>query len=170
MAGHDGPNAGRGCEQRGGLAGDGGQVGLLGTVYIEGMAQFANLALAQRGDGGGQQSGHLRAQIRRDLRGPGQQVVTGQDGFEVAPAGVYALDSPSGLGGVHDVVVVQGPLVDQLDGHTAPDDVSRGRARLGVQYLGGGHGQGRSYPLAAGIDQVTGDLGQEGLIGFDHGS
>ena len=112
VVGHDGPDAGRGSQQGGRLAGDGGQVGLLAAVHVEGMAHLPDLALAQGGDGGSQQPGHLGPQVGGDLRGPGQQVVAGQDGLQVSPTGVHALDGPPGLGVVHDVVVVQGSLVD----------------------------------------------------------
>ena len=61
----------------------------------------------------------LGAEPGRDLRGPGQQEVAGQDGHQVAPAGIGALHAPPGAGLVDDVVVVQRAHVDQLDRHGA---------------------------------------------------
>ena len=63
-----------------------------------------------------------------DLRGPGQQEVAGQDGLEVAPAGVDAVDGAADDGLVHDVVVVERAEVHQLDRHRAGDDLGGGRA------------------------------------------
>ena len=87
--------AGRG-EQRRRLALDGGEVGGLGAVDVVGVLQLAHLALAQPADGGGQQAGHLGAERGGDLGRPGQQEVAGEDGLEVAPPGVDALDACGG--------------------------------------------------------------------------
>ena len=107
--------------------------------------------------------GDLGAERGGDLRGPGQQEVAGQDGPEVPPPGVDALDGAAGDGLVHDVVVVQRAEVDQLAGHAAEHDVVGG----GGAGAGGGDGHHRAQPLAAGHDQVAGDLGQLLVGGLD---
>ena len=99
------------------------QVGGLGPGRVEGVAQLADLPLAQLADGAGQERRHLGAERGGDLRRPGQQEVAGQDGDQVAPSGVDALDAPAVLGLVHDVVVVQGSEVHQLDGHAPLNNV-----------------------------------------------
>ena len=97
-----------------------------------------------------------------DLRRLGQQEVAGEDGLEVAPAGVDALDGAAGGGLVHDVVVVERAEVDELDGDAAQD---RRRAVTGavagVAVAAAAMANAGPEALAAGPDQVAGDLGEE---------
>ena len=116
-------DAARGREQRRRLALDRREVGGLGAADVVGVRSSSDLALAQPADGGGQQAGHLGAERRGDLRGPGQQEVAGEDRLQVAPAGVDALDAAAGVGLVDDVVVVERAEVDQLDRHAAEHHV-----------------------------------------------
>ena len=159
---------GRG-QQRGRLAVDGGEVGLLGAAQVEGALDLEDLALAQLGDGGGEQPGDLGAERRRDLRRLGQQVVAGEDRLEVAPAGVHAVDRAPGRGVVHDVVVVERAEVHQLHRHRAEHDLRRGGAHHVVGGGRRGDGEGGPHPLAAGEDQVAGDLGEERVVGHHRG-
>jgi hypothetical protein len=119
-------DAAGGREQRGRLALDRAEVVGLGTVAVEGPAQLGHLALAQLSDGAGQQGGHLGAEGGGDLRRPGQQEIAGQDGGEVAPPVVHALDATARVGLVHDVVVVERAEVDELHRHTPQDDIVAG--------------------------------------------
>ncbi len=106
-------------EQRCRLARDGSPVGVLGAARIEHRLQLTHLALTQLGDGGGQQSGHVGAERRGDLRCPGQQEVAGQDGPQVPPPGVDRDDRSAGDRLIHDVVVVERSDVHQLDRYSA---------------------------------------------------
>ena len=93
---HERADAGRGREQRRRLAADRLQVLGLGPGRAVGPAQLADLAVAEPADGVGQQRGDLRAQRGRDLRGPGQQEVTREDGLQVSPLGVDGLHARGG--------------------------------------------------------------------------
>ncbi len=99
------------------------EVRVLGAVDVERGPQLDDLALAQPADRGGEQPGDLGAERRGDLRRLGQQEVAGEDGLEVAPAGVDALDGAPGDRLVDDVVVVERAEVDELDRHAAPHRV-----------------------------------------------
>ena len=59
----------------------------------------------------------LGPEVGQDVRGAGEQEVTGEDGDRVAPAGVGAGHAAPHLGLVHHVVVVQRRQVGQLDHH-----------------------------------------------------
>ena len=165
--GHEGPDAARRGEQGRGLALDGAVVALFGAGDVEGVLELGDLALAEAGDGGGQQRGHLRAEAGRDLRRLRQQVVAGEDGLEVAPPGVDALDEVPGGGLVHDVVVVQRAQVHQLAAHPAHHRLGRHGLGAGGGGERGGHGERRPLALAAGLDEVGGDLREEGVVGGD---
>ena len=55
----------------------------------------------------------------------------------------------------------------QLDGDPAGDDVVGGAGRFHARDERGCDGQRRSDPLSAGVDEVPGHLGQEGVVGLD---
>ena len=126
---------------------------------------LADLALAQPGEGGGQQPGHLGPEAGRDAGGPSQQEVAGDDGHQVPPPVVDALDAPPGRGLVHHVVVVQRGLVDQLHRDRPEQDFLGG---VGTPCGRRRHGQGRSEPLAPRSDKVGRDLAEEGVFGGHH--
>ena len=84
-----------------------------------------------------------------DLRRPGQQEVAGEDGPEVAPPGVDALDGAAGRGLVHDVVVVERAEVDELDRHAAPDHRRRAPGRSPSRRRAGRRGHGEQRAAAA---------------------
>ena len=152
--------------QRRRLAADRRQVARLGPRRVVGVAQLFDLPLAQPADRAGQQPGDLGAQRRGDLRGPRQQEVAGQDGLQVAPLGVDRLDAAAGRRLVHHVVVVQRAGLHQLAGDAACDERSSRRIG-GTADLRGHHGQHRAQPLAAGDDEVRGDLGEVRVGGVD---
>ena len=113
-------------EQRRGLALDRGRVVLLGAVDVEEVLQLEHLPAAQLADGGGEQRGHVGAERRGQRRRASQEEVAGEDGDDVAPAGVDARHAAPGLGLVDHVVVVQRPEVDELAGDGPGDRVGRG--------------------------------------------
>ena len=163
-AGHQGPDPSGGGHEGSRLPGDGVQVRSLGPGRRERVAELGELALAQPPDGPGEDAHDFRAELGRNLRGPGQQEVTGQDGHQVAPAGVGALHPSSRAGFVDYIVVVQRAHVDQLDGDGALDDRLTGN---GACSRGGSDQQGWSEPFAAGVDEVGSHFGQKGIGGQD---
>ena len=114
-------DAARRREERRGLALDRAHVALLGAVDVEEVLQLEHLAPAQLADGGGEQPRDVGAERGGQRRRPGQQEVAGEDGDDVAPAGVDARHAPAGLGLVDHVVVVQRPEVHELDRDGAGD-------------------------------------------------
>ena len=120
-AGHHPADAARRAEQRRGLALDRRAVALLGAVDVEEVLELEHLAPAQLADRAREQSGDVGAERGRQRRRPRQQEVAGEDRHDVAPPGVDARHAPAGLGLVDDVVVVQGPQVDELDRHRPGD-------------------------------------------------
>ena len=148
------------------LAADGREVVLAAAVDLEGRAHLGHLSLAEAAQRVGQQRGDLGAEAGGDGGAAGQQVVAGDDGHQVAEAAVDALDvAPDGCL-VDDVVVVERGQVDELDRHAAHQVVLGG-----VPAAAGGRGQGQQGPqaLAAGGDQVGGDLVEEAVAGDDRG-
>ena len=55
----------------------------------------------------------------------------------------------------------------QLHRDRTHHDLVGHRDHRGQRGGGGGEGEGGPHPLAAGGDQVTGDLGEEGILGDD---
>src|SRR5439155_3014449 len=88
----EGTDATRRGHQGRGLAFDGLEVGLLGAGHVENLDQLPDLAFTQQADGRCEERRHFRAEGGGDLRGTGKKEVAGQDGDEVAPPGVDALD------------------------------------------------------------------------------
>ena len=132
------------------------------AVHVVGRPQLADLALAQPADRRRQQPGHLGPERCGDLRRPGQQEVAGEDGGQVPPAGVDALDGAPGGGLVDDVVVVQRAEVDELDGDPTLHDLVIHRRAPGGR---GGDREEGPDPLAASQDQVARDLGEVRVVG-----
>ena len=155
--------AGRRDERRG-LAVDGLHVRVLGLkIQAPGHADLPDLAVAHRGDGSGQELRDLGAEVGRDLRGPGEQVVAGEDGDRVVPPGVRAGPASPEVGLVDDVVVIQRGEVGELDGHGSGHEPGVGRV---AEVPGQEHEHG-AEPLAAGLDEVRRRLGQEVEVGPD---
>ena len=57
--------------------------------------------------------------------------------------------------------------MDQLDGDPASDGVEAGRAGFGGGRLRCRDGEGGANPLATGVDQVPGHLGEKRFVGLD---
>ena len=160
---HHAADAARRREQRGGLALDRRGVVLLGAVDVEEVLQLEHLAAAQLADRRREQRGDVGAERRRQRRRPGEQEVAGEDGHDVAPARVHARHAAAGLGLVDHVVVVERPEVHELARPPPPVTASSvaAAARPPVRGVGGAQGEGRPEALAAGADEVGGDLGEE---------
>ena len=122
------------------------------------MAELLDLALAQPADRAGEQPGDLGAERGGDLRRPRQQEVAGEDRLQVAPLGVDRLDAAARVGLVDHVVVVQRAEVDELARDAAAHDVVATPARPPT--WAATIDDDRTQPLAAGHDEVRGDLGQ----------
>ncbi len=90
--------------------------------------------------------------------------------FRLPQRSVDALDAPTGLGFVDDVVVAERPHLDQLHRHPTEDHVVRdggldGRIVAG-QGSGSGDGEQRTGPLPAGGDEVTSHLRHQLVLGL----
>jgi hypothetical protein len=85
----------------------------------------------------------------------------------VAPERVDRRHRSAHLGLVHDVVVVQRPDVHELDGDGAEHDLVRDRRRARRRRHRRGERERRSLPLAAGANEVHGDLGERGIVRRD---
>jgi hypothetical protein len=107
---------------------------------------LGDLPLAQLGQGARHDAGHLDAQVGGQLRGPGEQVVAGQDRDGVVPPGVRATGCRGGRGLVDHVVVVERGEVDELDDDAGVDQLGPRR----VAEVAGERDQQRPEPLAAG--------------------
>ena len=55
--------------------------------------------------------------------------------------------------------------MDEFDGASTADHIDRRCSPGGVEHRGGSHGKARPYPFSAGLDQVTGDFGEEFAVG-----
>ena len=156
-AGEERAVAGGGGDQRTGLAGDHAQV-VLERVLAVGRAEgLEDLALDEAGEGLRLDPDGVGPEVGGQLRGLREQEVAGQDRDVVVPAGVGRRGTATQVGLVHHVVVVERGEVGQLD------DAGRGEHALaaGVTGLGGQQHQQRPEPLAAGLHQVPGRLGDE---------
>ncbi len=124
--------------------------------------QLARLTLDQFGVGGGENPDRLLAEVGGcHLRRPRHEEVAGEDRNGVVPVGVDRTRSASRVGLVDDIVVVEGSHVDQLNGYTCLyGPVVLRRTELGCQQR-----EQRAESLAAGEEQMLGDLGQIGVVG-----
>jgi hypothetical protein len=156
----EGADSARRREQGGRLALDGMQVCGLRARDVVGRPELSDLSLAQPPDRGREQRSDLGAEGSSDLRGLGQQEVAGQDGGEVPPPCVHALDRSPGHCLVDDVVVVERPEVDELDRDAAAHCIVADLRFCGSSDRGRDREQ-RTDALAAGRHEMAGDLGQE---------
>ena len=107
---------------------------------------------------------HFLPERSCDLGRPGKKEVAGDDGDEIPPACVHALDLAAHHGLVDHVVVVQRGLVHQLDGYGARQVVFGGLAHTS---RGCRDGQCRPEPLTAAVDEVRRNLVQEAVARRD---
>ena len=132
----------------------------VGEVEVE--PQLAGLALDELGVRGGEEAHRLRGEMGRGrLRGLGHEEVSGEDGDGVRPVRVRRRGAAPGISLVDDVVVVETPDVDELDGDAGLDRA----AVTGRSELGGEEGEKGPISLAAGREEVLGDVGETGLAG-----
>ena len=80
------------------------------------VATFCTFGLAhlpghQEGEGLSDDSDRIRSQLRHQPRGRREQIISGEDRDVVAPAGVGRRGTPTHLGLIHDIVVIQGGQV-----------------------------------------------------------
>ena len=136
------------------------EVVLLAAVEVVGGAHLGDLALAEPGERRREEAGDLGAERRGDLGGAGEEEVAGDDGEQVAPAGVDARDVAPARRLVHHVVVVERGEVHELDRDAAEQRVLAGVA---TRQGRGSERQRGAQPLAAGLDEVRGDLVEEGV-------
>jgi hypothetical protein len=159
------PVAARGRDQRRRLAPDDAQVVLdrrfelrhVRRQRTEGSLHLLDLPLAQGRERAGHDPGHLDPEVGRQLGGPGEQVVAGQDRDGVVPARVGGRRPPPGRRLVDHVVVVERREVDELHDHAGVDQL---RAAGVPEVTREGHHQ-RAEAFAAGGDQVAGGLVDE---------
>ena len=157
-AAEPGAVAGRGGDQRAGLAGHDLEVVGQRVLVGAGLDGLEDLALDQPGEGLGLDAHRVGAEQRGELGGLREQEVAGQDRDEVVPAGVGRLRAAAQVGLVHHVVVVERADVGDLHDAGRGDHVVDARVVTG---LGGQQHQQRPEPLAAGVEQVRGRLGDE---------
>ena len=156
------PHVGRRANQAGSLLVD--QLPVKGEIVVEptDQSELQRLALHQLGVGDGQHAHRLDVQIGGGhLRTPGDQKVSGQHRQGVVPVGVHRRRAPPGVRLVDDVIVIEAPHMDQLDG--------RGRlhrpAVLRRPQAGGQERQKGTKALAARPEQVLGDVGRVLVLG-----
>ena len=122
--------AGRGGDQRAGLAGDHVEVVLQRVLAGPGGDGLEDLALDQAGEGLGLDPHGLRTQPGGQLGGLGEEEVAGEDRDEVVPASVGRVRPAPQVGLVHHVVVVEraevGDLHDAGGGRGPPRRPGRG--------------------------------------------
>ena len=162
---HHPADAARGRHQRRGLALDRREVRLFGAIDVEQVLELEHLAAAQLADRRGQQPGDVGAERRRERRRLREQVVAGEDRDDVRPARVHRRHAAARLGLVDHVVVVQRAEVHELDRGAAGDDVGRGGAVAAGAAYAAHKRERRPQALAAGREQVAGDLAEEPVVG-----
>ena len=154
--------AGR-SDQRAGLALEHVEVMRDRVLTLGGADGLEDLPGAQALERTREQTHDLRAEVGRDVGGPREQEVAGEDGDRVVPARVGRGCAAPQRGLVHYVIVVQRGQMRELDDDRARDDAHR----LRVAVLRGNQSQQRTEPLPTGTDQVARRLGDEGVVAHD---
>ncbi len=160
--GQHGADFGGGREQRGGLGLDDGEIFVLGRRHVLGGAELHHLALGDDRGGVRQNVERVhRADLDHHLEGLAEQEIADQDARLVAPHHARRRLAAAQVALVHHVVVEQRGGVHEFDrrGELHP------AVALVAAHAGGGDRQHRPQPLAAGIDQVPGDLGDQADVG-----
>ena len=131
------------------------EIGLLGRAGVVRGDQLQHLALGDDGRGGGEDVEHAQAAVGdHELEGAAEQEVADQDRRLVAPDRVGRGRAAAQAAVVDHVVVQQRGGVDELD---AGGEGKLPRAAIAAQ-AGGQQRQDRPHPLAAGRDDVAGQL------------
>ena len=125
---------------------------------VVGGDQLLHLALGDDGRGGGEDVEHAQAAVGdHELEGAAEQEVADQHRRLVAPDRVGGGRAAAQAAVVDHVVVQQRGGVDELD---AGGERQLARAAIAAQARGQ-QGQDRPHPLAAGGDDVAGQLGDQ---------
>ena len=131
------------------------EVDAISAVHrTEGLVQ---LALTQAFEGARVVGDHLGPQGGNQEGGAGEQDVTGQDRPVVAPQVLSRGHAATRGRRIHDVVVVQGRQVRELNRRRGSDDLLVERT-LGLAQLRAHEGEQRTHPLAASDSEVTRQL------------
>jgi hypothetical protein len=151
---HRAETAGRGEKLRR-LRGDHRKIGVLGGLEVVGGHELQHLAFGDDGRGLGQDGEHLeRAVFDHELEGAAEQEVADQHRGFVAPDGIGRGQAAAEIAGVDDIVMQQRRGVDEFDRrrqrHVAIAAIAAQPRR--------GQRQHRPEPLAAGRDDMTGEL------------
>ena len=160
--GHHGADPAGGGEERRGLGADHFQAVVHGGLGVVRGHELPHLALGDDGRGVGQDLQDLeRAVGHHDLKGAAEQEVADQHARFVAPDGVGGDQPPAQIALVDHVVVEKGRGVDELDAgrerQVAPAPVAAEAGR--------GERQHGAQPLAAGGDDVPGELRNQENVG-----
>ena len=164
-AGDDGADAAGGGEEGGGLALDDVEVAVvLGREVVLGD-ELKHLAFGDGGGRFGEDAENFQAAVgRHELEGAAEQEVADEDGGLVAEHGVRCGEAASEAALVHHVVVQEGSGVDEFHAGGEVDGAGTAavcEARLVAAQAGAGECQDGAQALAAGGDQVSGELRDE---------
>jgi hypothetical protein len=150
------PRGGR--EQRRGLGADDLQIGFLAGCRVVGGHELQHFALGDHGGRLGQDLEHLQRPVGdHQLEGAGEQEVADQHRGLVAPQRIGAVAAAAQHRLVDHVVMQQGRGMDEFDAGGQRDVT----VALEAAELGRGEGEHRPQALAAGRDEVSGELRDE---------
>ena len=156
--GHDGADLGGRGEQLRGLGADDVEIVFFAGVDVVGGHQLQDLALGDHRRGLGQDRQHVERRVGdHQLERAREQEVAHQDRRLVAPKRVGRRGAAAQTALVDHVVVQQRRGMDQLDARGEPDMAFA----LVTAHPRGGEGDHRAEPLAAGGDDVAGELGHQ---------
>ncbi len=148
---------GAGRDQRAGLLREHPQVVRDRVLAGQRAGRLGDLPVDQPGERVGLDADGLDAELGDHVGGAGEEVVADQDGDRVAPARVGAGRAAAHQRLVHDVVVVQRREVGELDHRRGEHHLLVVR----VAEVSGQRHEQRPEPLAAGIDEMPGGLGDQ---------
>lgn len=160
----DAADAGGGGEEGCGFSGDDLHVLVFVGSEVVADEQLHDLAFGDDGAGVGDDFEYPDIPvIDQHLEGAGEEKITDQDGGFAAPDGVGGLSPAAGEGFVDDIVVEEGGCVDELDdggeGVVLPTAVA--------EHAGCEQGQDGAQPLAAAVDQVGTEFGDQWDLGVE---
>ncbi len=160
--GDHGADFGRGGEQGRGLGVDHGEIIVLGGLGVLGGDELHHLAFGDHRRGVGKDAKRAeRADIDHHLEGLPEQEIADEDARLVAPQQPRRRLAAPEVALIDDVVMEQRRRMHELDARREPHMAGA----LIAGQLGGGDGQHRPEALAAGIDQMPRELGDQLHIG-----